>query len=74
MTEAARLRPGLVHGRIQMCGGGAGCLCLCGQLLRLAKFGDRGGQRNKLTHQRYRGQRHVTCQVPGQSDHPGGAA
>jgi hypothetical protein len=59
---------------MQMCGGGAGCLGLCGQLLRLAKFRDSGGQGDELGHQRYGRQRRVTGQVPRHGDHPGGAA
>jgi len=48
---------------MQMSGGGAGCLCLCGQLLRLAQFRDSCGQRNELGHQRYGRQRRLTGQV-----------
>jgi len=74
MTEAGCPRPGLVNGRMQMSGGGVGCLCLRGQSLRLAKLRDSGGQRDELGHQRYGRQRRVTGQVPRQRDHPGGAA
>jgi hypothetical protein len=74
MTEVGCPRPGLVDSRMQMYGGGVGCLGLCGQLLRLAKLRDSGGQRDELGHQRYGRQRRVTGQVPGQGDHPGGAA
>jgi hypothetical protein len=59
---------------MQMSGGGTGGLCLGGQLLRLAKLRDGGGQGDELGHQRYRRQRRVTSQVPGQGDCPGGAA
>jgi len=52
MTEAGCPRPGLVNGRMQMSGGGVGCLCLRAQSLRLAKLGDSGGQRDELGHQR----------------------
>jgi len=74
MTEVGCPRPGLINSRMQMSGGGVGCLCLGGQSLRLAKLRDSGGQRDELGHQRYGRQRRVTGQVPGQRDHPGGAA
>ena len=57
-----------------MRGGGAGCLCLCGQLLRLAKFCDSSGQGDKLGHQRNGRQRRITGQVPGQGNQARGAA
>lgn len=74
MTEAGCPWPGLVNSRMQMRGGGTGCLCLCRQLLRLAKFRNRGGQGDELRHQRNGRQRRVTGQIPGESDQPGSAA
>jgi hypothetical protein len=72
MTEAGCLWPGLFNSRMQMSGGGAGCLRLRGQLLSLAKFRDSGGQRDELGHQRNGRQRGVAGQVPCEGNHPCG--
>jgi hypothetical protein len=74
MTKARRTRPGLGDGRMQVGGCGAGCCCLGGVLLGLAQFGDGGGQRDELGYQGDGHEGVVAGQVPGQGDHPGGAA
>jgi hypothetical protein len=61
MTEVGCPRPGLINSRMQMSGGGVGCLCLRGQSLRLPKLRDSGSQRDELGHQRYGRQRRVTA-------------
>jgi hypothetical protein len=74
MAKAWRTRAGLGDGCVQVGGCGAGCCCLGGVLLGLAQLGDRGGQRDELRHQSDGQEGGVAGQVPGQGDHPGGAA